>query len=285
MSLRDLGYRPYEGERLAPSHIVWVLWRYGLSRAWASWLVKLSTFFGWVPAAIGLVIVGIYFWMQNQGQMVDPNDVHPEEWVARLLGFQLWLFVTLVSLGAGASAIAEDFTHRAFQFYFAKPVTPLQYLLGRTLAVGLFVFALCFIPALLLVGGLTGAAPAELRLEWAALVFPALAQSLVVAVTIATASVGVSSLSTSRALTMSAWILLLLVPHVVASVVEVVGDFPWLRLASLPAMLSVTCDSLFRVARHHDPIAWYHAALALSLWVGGAMALSFRRLRKAEVIT
>jgi hypothetical protein len=190
-----------------------------------------------------------------------------------------------VSLGAGASAIAEDFTHRAFQFYFAKPVTPAQYLLGRTLAVGLFVFALCFGPAFLLVMGLAGAAPTELRLEWAALVFPALLQSLVVATAMATASVGVSSLSTSRALTMSAWILLLLVPHVVAAVVDVVGDFPWLRLASLPAMLGVVADALLRVDRHGDPIAWYHAVLALAVWIGGATALSFRRLRKAEVIT
>jgi ABC-type transport system involved in multi-copper enzyme maturation permease subunit len=285
MSLRDLGYRPYEGERLPPSHNVWVLWRYGLSRAWASWLVKLSTFFGWVPSAIGLALVGIYFWIRDQGAVIGPDAVHPEEWVARLLAIQLWLFVSFVSLGGGASAIAEDFTHRAFQFYFAKPVTPAQYLLGRVLAIGTFVFALCFVPAFILVGGLTGAAPAELRLEWAALVFPAFLQSLVVAAAIASASVGVSSLSKSRALTMSAWLLLLLVPHVVAAVVAVVGDFPWLRLASLPAMLTVIGESLLRVDRHQDPIAWYHAALALVVWAGGATALSFRRLRKAEVIT
>jgi hypothetical protein len=285
MSLRDLGYRPYEGERLPPSRNVGVLFRYGLSRAWASWLVKLSTFFGWVPGAIGLVLVGIYFWIRDKGQMLGPDAVHPEEWIARLLTIQLWLFVTLASLGAGASAIAEDLTHRAFQFYFAKPVTAAQYLLGRTLAVGAFAFGLCFFPAFLVVCGLTGAAPAELRLEWAALVFPALLQSLVVAASIACASVGVSSLSSSRALTMSAWILLLLVPHVVAAVVEVVGDFPWLRLASLPAMLGVIGDSLLHVDRHGDPIAWYHAALALALWAAAATALSFRRLRRAEVIT
>ncbi|MBC7174509.1 MAG: ABC transporter permease subunit, partial [Polyangiaceae bacterium] len=215
MSLRDLGYRPYEGERLPPSHNVWVLWRYGISRAWASVLVKLSAFFGWVPGAIGLIGVGIFFWFSQKGQVESPAELKPQEWVARLLYGQMWIFATAVSLGAGSAAVAEDFTYKAFQFYFAKPVTPTQYLVGRVLAVAVLIFALCFIPTLFLVLGLTLAAPDSLRLEWASLFFPALVHSVVIATVMSSASVGVSALSKSRALTMSTWILLLLVPHVV----------------------------------------------------------------------
>ncbi len=285
MSLRDLGYRPYEGERLPPSHNAWVLFRYGVSRAWASVLVKLSAFFGWVPGAIGLLGVGLFFYLERKGQVADPDQVHPEQWVARLLYAQMWLFGFAVSLGAGAGAIAEDFTYKAFQFYFAKPVTPLQYLFGRVLAVAALVFALCFLPSLFLVGGLALAAPPELRLEWASLFFPALVQSLAIAVVLAAASVGVSAVSKSRALTMSSWILLLLVPHVVATVVDALGDFPWLRLASIFGMLDVVGDALLHVERAESELEWYHAVVALAAWVVGSVTLALHRLRDAEVIT
>jgi ABC-type transport system involved in multi-copper enzyme maturation permease subunit len=285
MSLRDLGYRPYEGERLPPSHNTWVLWRYGISRAWASVLVKLSVFFGWVPGAIGLVAVGIFFYLQRQGQVADPSTVHPEEWVARLLFVQMWIFAGAVTLGAGAGAIAEDFTYKAFQFYFAKPVTPLQYLLGRILAVSAIVFALCFGPTFFLVSGLAAAAPAELRLEWASLFFPALLHSVIIAAVLGAASVGVSALSKSRALTMSAWILLLLVPHVVAALVDALGDFPWLTLASILAMLDVVGDALLHVEGESGKLTWYHAAIALAAWLVGSVTLALYRLRDAEVIT
>lgn len=285
MSLRDLGYRPYEGDRLPPSHNAWVLFRYGISRAWASVLVKLSLFFGWVPGAIGLIGAAIFFYLQRTGQVADPSELHPERWVARLLFVQMWLFGFAVSLGAGAGAIAEDFTYKAFQFYFAKPVTPAQYLVGRVLALAALVFALCFGPTFFLVAGLAAAAPPDLRLEWAGLFFPTLVQSIAIAGVLAAASVGVSALAKSRALTMSAWILLLLVPHVVAALVDALGDFPWLRVASIPAMLEVVGDALLHVDREESPLTWYHALAALGAWLVGSVALALHRLRGAEVIT
>ena len=57
MSVRDLGYRAYEGPRLPASHNTWVMIRHSLRRAWASWLVKLPIFF-----CLGTTIVlGIWY--------------------------------------------------------------------------------------------------------------------------------------------------------------------------------------------------------------------------------
>jgi hypothetical protein len=83
----------------------------------------------------------------------------------RLYTIQMWLFVSLVTLGAGASAIAEDLTHRAFQFYFAKPVTPTQYLAGRVGALAVWIFSITFIPAVLLDLALVGTARSADALE------------------------------------------------------------------------------------------------------------------------
>ena len=122
MTIRDLGYRPYDGPRLPPSHSVWVLLRYGLGRAWASWLVKLAAFTAWLPV-IGFAIgsAGANAFMSNV--QPEAREMVPElvrmfadeaRTLSALLGIETWFFVSLVTVGAGAGAIAHDRTHRAF---------------------------------------------------------------------------------------------------------------------------------------------------------------------------
>ncbi len=278
MTVRDLGYRAYEGERLPPSNNTMVLLRYGLRRAWASWLVKIALFLGWIPALVGAVIVGVSF------ATGATSWVEPASFVRTLLNWQLWLCVTMITLGAGAGAIAEDLTFKAFQFYFAKPVTPPQYLAGRVVAVGVWSFTLTFGPALLDILALVGTASADQRLTRVGLLLPALVASLLISTVAAVASVGISSLSKSRALTMTAWILLFIVPHAVGSVVDKISHWPWLLLASLPKLLGVVDDALFKVGGE-GKLQWYYALPILAGVVVGGVALSLYRLRRAEVIT
>ncbi|MFW6051797.1 MAG: ABC transporter permease subunit [Myxococcota bacterium] len=286
MPVRDLGYRPYEGERLPSSHNTWVLLRHGLRRAWASWLVKIAVFLGWVPTAIFVGVVFVQFRMAQEAppEMVEGLQAQAGPAVANLLGWQMWLFATMASLGAGAGAIAEDLTHRAFQFYFAKPVTPEQYLAGRVVAVAGLCFALLLLPALLSVATVASLAPPEERLARAGLLLPAVLSSAVVAVTLGTVSVAVSSLSRSRALTMSAWVMVFVIPEVLSTIVTAVGDWPWLGLLSLPTLLGTVGIALFKMEPPTD-LRWFHAVPALAIWVGAGTALALARLRRAEVIT
>jgi ABC-2 type transport system permease protein len=284
MAVRDLGYKPYEGERLPASHNTIVLLRHGLRRAWASWLVKIAVFLGWGPAVLVAGWAFLQFRMAAEAPpgMVEEQPVAPI--VLGLLSVQMWLFATLASLGAGASVIAEDLTHRAFQFYFAKPVTPAQYLLGRVLAVALFCFLLLFIPGLIGTSAVVVFAPREEMLGRAGLVLPALFHSGLVALTLATVSVGLSSLSRSRALTMSAWIMVFLIPEILAGIVFAVAEWPWLGLASLPTLINTVGLALFRVAPPTD-LRWFHAAPILVAATAGSVAIALVRLRRAEVIT
>lgn len=282
-AIRDLGYRPYVGERLPAKHNSSVLLRHGLRRAWGSWLVKIAAFLCWLPPVIAMGGVGINYWMRSQ----RPGMVEPVEagWVLSVVyEWQMWLFVTMVTLGAGASVIAEDFQHKSFQFYFAKPVTRVQYLSGRISAVAIWVFCLLAVPGALLVLILVGSAEPDDRVANLGTILPAMIQAGIVAVVASTASVGVSSLSKSRALTMTAWMLLFIVPHVLAVIVEAVADWEWLRLISIPALLNEMNDTLFKQPDEND-IGW---AQALPILVGvsvGGLALAMGRLRRAEAIS
>ena len=273
MAVRDLGYRAYEGERLPASNNNKVLLRHGLRRAWGSWLVKIAAFTCWVPPLIAMALVAFMVFMVPQA--AQPGQELPQlpaaEIVRDLFWWQMWLLVPLVTLGAGAAAIAEDLQFKAFQFYFSKPVTPPQYLVGRISAVAFWVFMMTFPGAFLTIILLVGTAEADLRLEFMAAVTAA-------------GSVGLSSLSKSRALTMSAWIILLLVPHALGEIVNAVSDWPYILLISIPELLNVVGNALFKV-EPENALRWYHAAPVLVGIAVGGTALALHRIRRAEVIT
>ena len=103
------------------------------------------------------------------------------------------------------------------------------------------------------------------------------------AVVVATASVGMSALSGSRALTMSAWLVLLIIPHVLALIVDAIADWPWLYVLSIWALLSRVGDALFKVESESQLGVW-HALPILALYAAGGMAIAWRRIKNAEVI-
>lgn len=290
MTIRDLGYQPYEGTRLPASNNTWVMLRHGLGRAWGSWLVKTAAFLSWGPFVVGCGIWAFQWWAMQQFQAQAPPgaDLPIEapaagEFLQTMYGWYLWVFGLMITLGAGAGAISEDLAFKNFQFYFAKPVTPPQYLVGRMLAVAIWMFCITFIPGLFLVVAMVGMAPEDLRWEQLGLFLPALVQSVLIAAVTSIASVGISSLSKSRALTMSAWVLVYIVPWVLATIVDEVGDWAWLKLASLPALLGIVGDALFKVARE-DGLEWFHALPILAAVVAGGLYFSNQRLRNAEII-
>lgn len=286
MTIRDLGYRPYEGPRNPPSHNAWVMLRQGLLRAWGSWMVKVAVFLCWIPPLIAAAVVAVVRMftreMTGDAEAEDMQAFFASQVLRWLFFFQTYGFVSLVSAGAGASAIAEDFTFKAFQFYLAKPVTVVHYLAGRVLAVAFFVFLVSFPPALLVGLVLVGTAPPDQMLEDLGLLLPSLVHSLLLSFIVAATAVAISSLSKSRALTTSAWVFVFLVPAGVAFVVEQLAEWPWLYLVSITGLLGVVADALFK-AQTESPLTWYHALPILIALLVGSGVLAMHRLRRAEV--
>jgi hypothetical protein len=258
--------------------------RHGLARAWASWLVKIAVLLSAGPLLVFGVYVALSLYMTRtmgaSGELPEFDGTQPLRY---LYASETWLAVSLLTLGAGAPAIAEDLTFRAFQFYFAKPVTPEQYYGGRSLAVAIPIFAVTFIPAILVDLVIVVMSPVDNALESLGLLLPCLVYSLILAVVMGAGSVAISSLSKSRALTMSAWVLCFVVPHALAAVVDGIGHWPWLYLGSFTGLLGVIADALFHV-NTDSPLHWWHALPVLGVFVAGSIALSLHRLRTAEVI-
>ncbi len=295
MTVRDLGYRAYEGELLPASHNTWVLLRYGMWRIWGTWVNKLVVF-GAVLPLLGLVLTAfIRFQMLGHDLPEVPEDApdiarwffnpNAAVWLRSLTSVQLWFFVSVVTLRSGAGVVAEDFTHKAYQFYFAKPVTPAQYLLGRASALAIFVFALVFVPNMLLSLALAAFGPEDQLLERLGLILPALLDAAIIAICCSVLSVAISAISKSRALTFTAWVVIFFVPFVLGMLVHGITDSEWAYVISLPALLSVVGDAIYKVHDEWSQIAWYQALPILATATVGGAYLAYRRIQQAEVIT
>lgn len=286
VTIRDLGYRPYTGKRLPSSNSFLVLYRFALRKAWRSWLVKLSLFFGWGPLAVACVVWYVQLTIFANAEVpagARPGVSDLGDMMHTLGAAQLWLFGTLIALGAGAGTIARDNAQRAFPFFFAKPVSPAQYIAGHVAAVFTWAFAMIYVPLMFFGAFVAATVNPELRFSAAGLLLAAIPYSVLVAGAIATTSVGLSSLSKSRAFTMTTWAIGFLVPTVAAWLIEELVEWPWLGLLSLPRLCEVLGNALFKVEASESIQPW-HAAAMLALWIVGSVAVALRRVRGAEVV-
>ncbi len=101
----------------------------------------------WIPAVVraAQIYVARQFPQAPEFFTITPDTFR------EFLGQQVrFLPVVLVSLAAGASAIASDFASGAFTIYLSKPISRFDYLLGKALPVGAAVSAVTLAPALAL---------------------------------------------------------------------------------------------------------------------------------------
>lgn len=287
MPIHDLGYKAYTGARRPPSANLWTLARQGLRRAIAPFTVKASL----IAAGFAVIIYPIVFLVASFAKVTTSRGTRdlgaalsPEGFVRGIFDWQLWLFVFVITIAAGAGAVADDVRHRAFQFYFAKPVTREQYMFGRIYPVAFLSFLLTFGPALVLIGLAVFVAPDKAEASTrAGLVFPSLMFSVAISCVMAVVSVAVSSLSRSKGLTMSVWVAIFFLPHMVAVVVRLVTKSTWLYLLSLPGSLGILGDAIFKRAIEGSVGGW-HALAALVAVITGSVLLLRKKLLDVEII-
>ena len=86
----------------------------------------------------------------------EVSTLADQYWLVSRYGFQFFLvhiqgyFVLLISSVVGAGLVARDLKSNALEVYLTKPITAVDYILGKLTIVACFVFAVTFLPALML---------------------------------------------------------------------------------------------------------------------------------------
>ncbi len=227
--IHDLGYARYAGERRPPSTIWRVIMRQHLAFAWKTkWRLK-----PWLLGAAGIsLVVGTLMYLQKNELVSALRSVgRPVSWIDGALPMSFDYFripAFMVTMTIGAAVIARDRESGAFTFYFARPVRPLDYVLGK-LAGQLVLMAMIFLigPVLLTIFRIAISESTREALDQLILVPKVLLVGTLATWMYAALPLAVSAVSSRRTIAFGLWAGYYIM---VAKIVANVGALLWLPL-------------------------------------------------------
>ncbi len=158
-----LHYRPWQGSFHSPWHSVWPIARTAL-------VLMLRRRLFWVLYGLGMFFFLLFFFGQylaafaealttsnRPGQFNLRQVIHQfltfldgtGETYRTFINYQGYIIMVVLAL-AGSVVIGNDLRHGSLPFYLSKPLAPWHYLLGKALAVAVFINLMTTVPAVLL---------------------------------------------------------------------------------------------------------------------------------------
>jgi ABC-2 type transport system permease protein len=143
--IHDQGYRRYGGARNAQGRTWWVIARSGLlerlrERKFIGLLIA-----SWLPFLVYAVLT---YLSANYGQVVSAVRMTPETF-GQFFAWQA-LFVFFITIYVGSGLIANDRRANALQIYLSKPLTRVEYIVGKLATLVVLLVGVTWLPAMLL---------------------------------------------------------------------------------------------------------------------------------------
>ena len=232
----------------------------------------------WVPFLVRGV--QIYFASTN-AQVAQILATTPDTFREFLSQQRLFVFLVIIMQ---SGLIADDRRTNALQLYLSKPLTRVEYILGKLMPPLAFVLGVTLLPALVLLilqivfaGSLTFLS-ANLFLMPAIVLF-----SLVQGLVSAFAIVALSSLSKSRRFVAIMYAGIVFFTAAVYQVLRLITSSRSWAVISPGEMLDVIANAIFR-GRGEPAVPVYIAVLAIAVIIGLAILILERRIRAVEVV-
>lgn len=175
MPVHDLGFRAWAGKRTPPLLRPWFVARSGVSLVWRRRWLRLMLMLAWLPIVVPAVGIFVFEYSLTEPDMqmavsqmlrgplqrpdlaeaalVDPNSIRHEVWSTLILTFfrypQLTAMVLLVGLIA-PMLVSYDLRSKAYLLYFSRPLSPTEYILGKSAVVWFFLGLIVTVPAMIL---------------------------------------------------------------------------------------------------------------------------------------
>ncbi len=175
MPVQDLGYRAWHGQRMSRLLRPWVVARSGIALVWGRRWLRMMLILAWIPIIIPAVGIFAFEYsatdpgMQRfvyqfmRGPMDRPDlaamisqdqaGARHEIWSTLILAFfrvpQLLSMVLLVGIIA-PMLISYDLRSKAYLMYFSRPLSPAEYILGKSAVLWFFLMMILTVPAMIL---------------------------------------------------------------------------------------------------------------------------------------
>jgi ABC-2 type transport system permease protein len=278
MPIHDQGYRRYEGQKTPPGRAWWIIARTQLMAA-----LQYRLFIGLLLAScVPFLARSVQFYIATSFQQVAILAATPQTFRDFLDQQALFVFLLTIVLG---SAMADDRRANGLQLYLSRPLTRVEYILGRLVPVVGCVLGVTLLPALLLLLVQVALSGSVAFLRQNTFLVPAItivsiAQALLAAFTV----VALSSLSKSRRFVAIMYAGMLFFTTAMSQVLSTItGSRTWAAL-SPGEMVDVLADAVFRV-RSQPPVSVPVAIVVIVGLIAVSIWVLERRVRAVEVVS
>jgi ABC-2 type transport system permease protein len=278
MPIHDQGYRHYAGHREPHGRAWWVIARSQIMTALQTRAFRLLLIAAWAPVVVRAVLI----YVSSQNLPVPEFIATTPQTFRDFLG-QQQLFVFMVTIGQ-AGLIAEDRRTNALQLYLSKPLTRVEYILGKLVPPLAYVLFVTWVPALLLLllQIIFAGSLAFLRANF--FLLPAITLfSLIQAMLAAFVILALSSLTKSRRFVSIMYAAVVFFSYAMYQVLRgITTSRTWAVISPLE-MLNIIANATFR-SRGEPAVPVYVAVIVVLVMIGMAVLILERRIRAVEVV-
>jgi len=278
MPIHDQGYRRYLGSRAAVGRSWQVITRAGVRMVLSKRSFIAFMLMAWSPFIVRAVQVYVAANF-SQASFLAPKA----ETFREFLG-QQGIFVFFVTIWVGAGLIANDRRANALQVYLSKPLTRAEYVAGKLAILFLFLVAVTWLPAILLLVIQILFAGSFTFIRENIFLLPAITLfSLLQVLVASTTMLALSSMSKSSRFVGIMYAGLIFFTSALFNAIRAItgrSSFAWI---SPTETLEQIGNLIFRLEPAFDlpPLA---AILAIATLVGGSALILERRVRGVEVV-
>jgi ABC-type transport system involved in multi-copper enzyme maturation permease subunit len=277
--IHDQGYRRYGGHREPHGGRWWVIARAGLLSRIRERRVIGLLLFAWLP----FLVRAIQIYASANFQQVAFLAPTPE--MFREFLDQQELFIFIVSIMIGAGLIADDRRANALQIYLSKPLTRVEYVVGKLATLAIVLTFVTWLPAifLLLLQMLFAGSTKFLREHL--FLIPAITLLAGVQVFVSSfAMLALSSLSNSRRFVAMMYAGIIFFTAAMYQALRLITSSTAWAVISPRDTMNVIGDGIFRVqASRAVPVPV--AAVAVLVLIAASIWILERRVRGVEVVT
>ncbi|HET9830901.1 MAG TPA: hypothetical protein VFP91_04310 [Vicinamibacterales bacterium] len=277
MPIHDQGYRHYGGSRSRGRAWV-VMFTTGVRTMMSNrrWIVLMIV--SWIP----FVVRAVQFYIAanfSQAAIIAPSASTFRDFFD-----QQDLFVFLVTITLGAAAIAQDRRANALQIYLSKPLTRVEYIIGKLSVLIAFLLFITWVPGILLLIVQVLFAGNFTFLKANAYLFPAITlYAFVEAVMVSMCMLALSSLSTNSRFVGILYTALIFFSKALYGVLLAVTGSTAISWISFGNNLAQLGDAIFRVPLRYQTPWIVSLAIVLGLIALSALILE-RRVRGVEIV-
>ena len=277
--IHDQGYRRYRGRRAPHGGRWWVIARAAiLERVRERRFIALMIF-GWAPFVVRAVQMYVASSFPQASFLAATADTFRE------FLDQQSVFIFFVTIYVGAGLIANDRRVNALQIYLSKPLTRVEYITGKLVALLAFLTAVTWVPAILLLLLQMMFAGNTTFIRENLFLFPAITLFSAIQVCMsAFAMLALSSLSKSRRFVAIMYAgIVFFTAAMYQALRAITGSRAWAWI-SPEDTLDVIADAIFRAEGTRALPAPVALAVVLAL-IGASIWVLERRVRPVEIVT